>query len=82
MTLSNEEIDFAFTFVAADIARAIGTEVHEDPAEIIVVLDEDVIAETVSKMTGIPLNRLDRRRPLRGAQYPASHDPEADTAVS
>ncbi len=43
VTLSNAEIDFAFTFAPADIATAIYTEVHEDPAEIVVLLDEDVV---------------------------------------
>jgi vancomycin resistance protein YoaR len=63
VTLSNDEIDFVFTFVAANIARAIGTEVHEDPAEIIVLLDEDVIAEILDPA------RSDFELPPRNATY-------------
>ena len=45
VTLTNGEIKFSVTFLAVDIARAIGTEVHDSPAEIVVTLDQDVIIE-------------------------------------
>ena len=53
VTLSNGEIEYSFTFTPDHIARAIGTEVHEEPAEIVVLLDEEVITEI-----------LDPERPL------------------
>ncbi len=46
--LSNDDIGYSFTFTPDDIGRAIRTEVHEDPAEIVVLLDEDVVAEVVA----------------------------------
>jgi len=53
VTLSNDEIGYAFTFTPGQIASAISTEVHESPAEIVVLLDEDVVAQV-----------LDPERPL------------------
>ncbi len=52
VTLSNEQIDFTVTFLAADIARAIGTRVHNESAEIEVLIDEDVITGILDPLRG------------------------------
>ena len=53
VTLSNDEIDFAVTFLPGDIGNAIATEVHEDSAEIEVLLDEDVVTAILDPMRSL-----------------------------
>ena len=50
VTLTNGEIEFAVTFLPGDIASAIFTVVHEDTAQIEILLDEDVVAAILDPM--------------------------------
>ncbi len=45
VTLTNDDIGFAMTFTADEIARAVYTEVNTDPVQIDVLLDEAVVAD-------------------------------------
>lgn len=47
VTLTNDDIGFSVTFLPGDIAAAIRTEVLEESAQIVVVLDEDVVVEVL-----------------------------------
>jgi vancomycin resistance protein YoaR len=50
VTLSNDEIGFSVTFEPADIGAAIRTQVLEESAQIVVVLDEDAVVEVLDPL--------------------------------
>ena len=53
VTLTNREIEFTVTFLPGDIASAIVTVVHDDTAQIEVLLDEDVVATILDPMRSL-----------------------------